>query len=95
MAATLEAVTSPKTGEKQAEKSDAEAARELVRSAREQGLLLTGPEGLLRQLTKTAIETALDEELTGHLGCEKHDTTASMPPSNATSLPGALPDLHL
>jgi putative transposase len=43
-----------------------------VRLAREQGLSLTGPYGLLKQLTKTVIETALNEEMTGHLGYEKH-----------------------
>ena len=53
--------------------TEAEAARELMRMAREQGLSLTGPDGLLKQLTKTVIETALDEELTEHLGYEKHD----------------------
>src|SRR5580658_7503512 len=53
--------------------AEAEAARELVRLAREQGLSLTGPDGLLKQLTKTVIETALNEEMTGHLGYEKHD----------------------
>jgi putative transposase len=41
--------------------------------AREQGLSLTGPDGLLKQLTKTVIETALNEEMTDHLGYEKHD----------------------
>ena len=35
---------------------------ELVRQAREQGLALTGPDGLLRQFTKTVLETALDLE---------------------------------
>ena len=44
-----------------------------MRLAREQGLALTGPDGLLKQLTKTVIETALNEEMTGHLGYEKHD----------------------
>ena len=44
-----------------------------MRLAREQGLSLTGPHGLLRQLTKTVIETALNEEITEHLGYEKHD----------------------
>jgi transposase-like protein len=34
---------------------------------------LTGPDGLLKQLTKTVLETALNEELTEHLGFEKHD----------------------
>ena len=48
------------------------AAEELVRRAREQGLSLTGPDGLLKQLTKTVLETALNEELTEHLGHEKH-----------------------
>jgi putative transposase len=49
------------------------AATELVRLAKEQGLSLTGPDGLLRQLTKSVIETALGEEMTEHLGYEKHD----------------------
>ena len=48
-------------------------AEELVRRARERGLSLTGPDGLLKQLTKTVIETALNEEMTGHLGYAKHD----------------------
>ena len=71
MTATLDGVTTKK---QPAEVSaEAEAARELVRLAREQGLALTGPDGLLKQLTKTVIETALNEEMTGHLGYEKHD----------------------
>jgi putative transposase len=49
------------------------AALELVRMAKEQGLSITGPDGLLKQLTKTLIETALNEEMTEHLGYEKHD----------------------
>ena len=48
------------------------AARELVRMAREQGLSLTGPDGLLKQFTKSVLETALNEEMTEHLGHEKH-----------------------
>jgi putative transposase len=52
------------------------AARELVRQAKEQGLSLTGPGGLLKQLTKTVLETALNEELTEHLGHEKHGPAA-------------------
>lgn len=76
MAATLEAVPSTKAVDELTEKSEAEAARELVRMAREQGLSLAGPDGLLKQLTKTVIETALDEELTEHLGYERHDTAA-------------------
>ena len=40
--------------------------------AEEQGLSLTGPDGLLKQFTKTVLETALNEEMTEHLGHEKH-----------------------
>jgi putative transposase len=76
MAVTLEAVPSTKTVEKQRENSEAEAARELVRMTKEQGLALTGPDGLLKQLTKTVIGAALDEVLTEHLGYERHDTAA-------------------
>jgi transposase-like protein len=48
------------------------AAKELVRLARKQGLSLTGPDGLLKQFTKSVLETALNEEMTEHLGHEKH-----------------------
>jgi transposase-like protein len=53
------------------------AAEELVRQAREQGLSLTGPDGLLKQLTKAVLETALDQELTEHLGHEKNGTVVN------------------
>ncbi|MEU4533217.1 IS256 family transposase [Micromonospora ureilytica] len=53
--------------------AEAKAAAELVRAAKEQGLSLTGPDGLLRQLTKTVLETALNEEMTEHLGYAKHE----------------------
>ena len=49
------------------------AAKELVRQARAQGVALTGPGGLLKALTKTVIETALEEEIAEHLGYDKHD----------------------
>jgi transposase-like protein len=70
MTATLDDVAKKKAAEQSAEQ---QAAVELVRLAREQGLSLTGPDGLLKQLTKTVIETALNEEMTEHLGYEKHD----------------------
>src|ERR1700729_2096829 len=53
--------------------AEQQAAAELVRLAKEQGLALTGPDGLLKLLTKSVIETALSEEMTDHLGYEKHD----------------------
>jgi len=45
----------------------------LVRRAKDQGLALTGPDGLLKSLTKTVLETALEEELSEHLGYDEHD----------------------
>jgi putative transposase len=69
MTATLDGVTKKKPAEQSAEQ---QAAVELVRMAQEQGLSLTGPDGLLKQLTKTVLETALNEEMTEHLGHEKH-----------------------
>lgn len=53
--------------------AEAKAAAELVRAAKEQGLSLTGPDGLLKQLTKTVLETALNEEMTEHLGYVRHE----------------------
>lgn len=57
-----------------AEKRNAEreAALTFVRMAKEKGLDLTGPDGLLKQFTKSVLETALDEETTEHLGRAKH-----------------------
>lgn len=66
---TLDVVSSKKKSEPSAE---ADAARELVRLAQEQGLSLTGPNGLLKQFTKSVLEAALNEEMTEHLGHEKH-----------------------
>ncbi|WP_428847318.1 IS256 family transposase [Mycolicibacterium cosmeticum] len=71
MMTTLEDVAKKKAAEQSEEQK---AAVELVRVAQEQGLSLTGPDGLLKQLTKTVlVETALNEEMTEHLGYEKHD----------------------
>src|SRR4051794_12300956 len=50
-------------------------ARELVRSARARGVAMTGPGGMLKALTKTVLETALDEEMADHLGYDKHEPT--------------------
>jgi putative transposase len=66
---TLEIVPKKSKPEASAEEL---AAKELVRLAREQGLSLTGPDGLLKQFTKSVLETALNEEMTDHLGHEKH-----------------------
>jgi putative transposase len=49
------------------------AIREMVKSAKQRGLDITGPDGLLKLLTKTVLETALEEEMTDHLGYEAND----------------------
>ncbi|MFD9622045.1 IS256 family transposase [Streptomyces virginiae] len=46
---------------------------ELVSRAQAEGLQLTGEGGLLHQLTKRLLESALEGEITDHLGYDKHD----------------------
>src|SRR5690348_13387933 len=48
-------------------------AQALVEQARSEGVELIGPGGLLTGLTKTVLETALEAEITEHLGYDKHD----------------------
>ncbi|WP_435874901.1 IS256 family transposase [Nonomuraea wenchangensis] len=45
----------------------------LVNRARSEGLQLTGEGGLLQQLTKRVLESALEGEITDHLGYDRHD----------------------
>jgi transposase-like protein len=52
---------------------DEALADELLGRAQAQGAELLGPDGLLSQVTKAVLERALGEELTQHLGYEKHD----------------------
>ena len=47
---------------------------QLLEQSREQGVGLIGPGGLLSGLTKTVLETALEAELTEHLGHEHGET---------------------
>lgn len=53
--------------------ADLEVAAELVERARAEGASLVGPDGVLSDLTKQVLETALEAEMTEHLGYEKHD----------------------
>src|SRR5215469_599921 len=78
MTATLDGVTSKRKDKPQPTAAE-KVAEELVARAREQGLSLTGPDGLLKQLTKAVLETALNQEMTEHLGHDKH-----APPGNET-----------
>jgi Transposase and inactivated derivatives len=59
-------------------------AEQLLAQAKEQGVSLVGPGGLLGGLTKTVLETALEAEMTEHLGYEKHAVTASENARNGT-----------
>ncbi len=52
---------------------DAQLVAQLVEQARSAGLQLTGEGGLLQQLTKRVIESALEGEITDHLGYDKGD----------------------
>jgi len=48
-------------------------AEELVARARADGVQLIGEGGLLTGLTKSVLECALEEEISDHLGYDKHD----------------------
>jgi putative transposase len=85
MTATLNDMTKKIKPEPSAEEL---AAAEMVRRAREQGLSLTGPDGLLKQLTKTVLETALNQELTEHLG---HDKNGKADPQSGNVRNGTRP----
>ena len=87
MTATLDGVAARKR-DKPEPTAEQKLAEELV--AREQGVSLTGPGGLLRQLTKAVVETALNQEMTEHLGHDKHAPAGAPNPAVAVSpLPGA------
>src|SRR3954464_9166333 len=53
--------------------SDEQLIAMLVDRARSEGLQLSGEGGLLQQLTKRVLESALDGEITEHVGYDKHD----------------------
>ncbi len=67
-------LVSPRKREKPAQELSPEqaAAAAMVAEAKARGLALTGPDGLLKLFTKTVLETALNEEMTEHLGHEKN-----------------------
>src|ERR1700751_5099792 len=71
MTATLDAVATRKK-DKPEPTAEQKLAEELVARAREEGVSLTGPGGLLKQLTKTVLGTALNQEWTEHPGHDKH-----------------------
>jgi transposase-like protein len=54
----------------------------LVKAARARGEALTGPDGLLKTITATVLESALEEEMSEHLGYDKHHPPAESSPGN-------------
>ena len=59
-------------------------AEQLLAQAKEHGVSLVGPGGLLAGLTKTVLETALEVEMAEHLGYEKHQASDSGNARNGT-----------
>src|SRR6187399_725423 len=81
-------VVSPRKGEKKTAagselSAEQAAAAAMVAEARQRGLELTGPNGLLKLFTKNVLETALNEEMTEHLG---HDKNRAEPGRESTNV---------
>ena len=74
---TSENVSEPKSVESaeavSAKAVDDQLIDELVHRAQAEGLQLTGEGGLLQQLTNRLLGSALEGEITDHLGYDKHD----------------------
>ena len=56
---------------------DKDLVAQLVGDAQRLGLSVVGEGGLLAQLTKLVLESALEGEMTAHLGYDKHEPSAS------------------
>ncbi|MGW8946016.1 IS256 family transposase [Streptomyces koyangensis] len=74
---SAEAVEEVQPAELQPDALDDELISQLVDRAKAGGIKLTGEGGLLQQLTKKVLESALEGEITDHLGHEKHEKAAS------------------
>lgn len=80
MTETLSGVNTPQpddsgdsAGKRELSAEELAEVEAVIRQAREAGVSLTGPDGLLKAMTKTVIEAALEEEMVEHLGYDKHD----------------------
>ncbi|YCK38276.1 IS256 family transposase [Actinomadura sp. ATCC 39365] len=60
-----------------AKESDRELVARLVDQARAEGVELVGENGLLGRLTKLVLESALEGEITDHLGHDKHERSGN------------------
>ena len=61
-------------------------AEQLLAQAEEHGVELVGPKGLLNHLTKNVLETALEAEMTDHLGM-----TSTTRPGATAAIPATAP----
>ena len=61
------------TGSDLARLLDGDVVARLTRDAQQAGIPLSGVGGLLQQLTKMVLETALQGEMDAHLGYGKHE----------------------
>ena len=68
-------------------------AERLLAQAKEQGVSLVGPGGLLNQLTKNVLETALEAELTEHLGHDHGQTPIAANMRNGTRVKTVLTEI--
>nr|WP_021592030.1 IS256 family transposase [Actinomadura madurae] len=73
-------IVGDKSGEQPVQAPQGAASEEqliamLVDRARTQGLQLSGEGGLLQQLTKRVLESALEGGITDHVGYDKHDAS--------------------
>lgn len=66
-------VKKPNTTAARLDALDEQLVGQLVEQARANGLQLTGEGGLLQRLTRLVVESALEGEITDHLGYDKHD----------------------
>ena len=53
-------------------------AGQLVAAASERGIEFTGADGLLTALTRQVLQSALEAEMSAHLGYDKHDPAGRM-----------------
>jgi putative transposase len=74
---------------------DAALVGRLVAQAREQGLQLSGEGGLLQQLTKIVLESALEGEISDHLGYDKHDPAGANSGDSRNGRPTRAPTKRL
>jgi hypothetical protein len=67
---------------------DEQLIGQLVKRSRSRGLQLTGDGSVLQQLTRQFLESALEGEITDHLGYGKHDRAGRDGGNSPVTAPG-------